>query len=69
MLTYIFISKTKLNIHFLDQQTAIDDLYVTDNLQNQGLIDLDENLLQAEKEIANVDADLNILQSNFNGEY
>ena len=54
---------------FLDQQTAIDDLYVTENLQNQGLIDLNENLVQAETEIANVDADLSILQSNLNGEY
>ena len=67
---HLFISKTKLNMHFfLDQQTAIDDLYVTENLQNQGLIDLHESLAQVETEIANVDADLTTLQSNLNGEY
>ena len=54
---------------FWDQQSAIDDLYVTENLQNQGLIDLRESLVQAETEIANVDTDLNTLQSNLNGEY
>ena len=51
------------------QQATIDDLYFTENLQNQGLIDLQEGLMQAENQIVNVDNDLNTLQSNINGDY
>ena len=59
----------KMKFTLSEQQTAIDDLYFTENLQNQSLIDLHESLVQVETEIANVDAGLNALESNFNGEY
>ena len=62
--TVVFLQSTVSGL-----QTTIDDLYVTENLQNQGLIDLNENLVQAETEIANVEYDLNTLQSNLNGDY
>ena len=51
------------------QQATIDDLYFTEELQNQGLMDLHESLMKAETEIGNVDTDLNTLQSNLNGDY
>ena len=59
--TVVFIQSTISGL-----QATIDDLYVTENLQNQGLIDLNENLVQAETEIAN---DLSMLQSNLNGDF
>ena len=62
--TVVFLQSTVSGL-----QATIDDLYVTGNLQNQGLIDLNENLVQAETEIANVDYNLNTLQSNLNGDY
>ena len=51
------------------QQATIEDLHFTENLQNQGLIDLQEGLVQAENQIVNVDSDFNTLQSNLNGDY
>ena len=62
--TVVFLQSTVSGL-----QATIDDLYFTENLQNQGLIDLNNNLVQAETEIANVDYDLNTLQSNLNGDY
>ena len=65
-LKYLYERTTKFILS--EQRTAIDDLYFTENLQNQSLTDLHEGLAQVETEIANVDADLNSLQSDLNGE-
>ena len=62
--TVVFLQSTVSGL-----QATIDDLYFTENLQNQGLIDLNDNLEQVETEIANVDYDLNTLQSNLNDDY